>query len=157
MNSWGYRLMQFMRGRYGFDQFGVFLMIFSFIIEIIGNIIRIRYVYWAGLALFFYAVFRIFSRNIYKRQNENMRYMRFRSRFGRKRYYGDRQGGYQGSAQWDQQSRQAWKQQGRRRKDKTVYCYYNCPSCMQQVRVPAGKGKVRITCPKCGSTFETMS
>ena len=27
--------------------------------------------------------------------------------------------------------------------------YYNCPRCRQVVRVPRGKGKISITCPKC--------
>ena len=34
------------------------------------------------------------------------------------------------------------------------YCYYHCPECKQQLRVPAGKGKVRITCPNCKNKFE---
>lgn len=32
--------------------------------------------------------------------------------------------------------------------------YYACPRCRQKVRVPRGKGKIRITCPKCGERFE---
>ena len=31
--------------------------------------------------------------------------------------------------------------------------YYNCPRCRQQVRVPRGKGKISITCPKCKEKF----
>ena len=31
--------------------------------------------------------------------------------------------------------------------------YYNCPRCRQQVRVPKGKGKIAITCPKCKEKF----
>ena len=70
-----YRISEFMRGRRGWDQFGLFLMIASFIIEIAGNLLRMRIVYYIGLALFFYCVFRIFSRNLYKRERENMKYL----------------------------------------------------------------------------------
>lgn len=31
--------------------------------------------------------------------------------------------------------------------------YYNCPRCRQVVRVPRGKGKISITCPKCQEKF----
>ena len=31
--------------------------------------------------------------------------------------------------------------------------YYDCPRCHQQIRVPRGKGKISITCPKCGEKF----
>ncbi len=32
-------------------------------------------------------------------------------------------------------------------------CYYTCPKCRQTVRVPRGKGKISITCPRCGEKF----
>lgn len=31
--------------------------------------------------------------------------------------------------------------------------YYRCPKCKQIVRVPRGRGKINITCPKCGERF----
>ena len=31
--------------------------------------------------------------------------------------------------------------------------YFNCPRCRQRVRVPRGKGKISITCPKCREKF----
>ena len=31
--------------------------------------------------------------------------------------------------------------------------YYSCPKCRQPVRVPKGKGKISITCPKCKEKF----
>lgn len=31
--------------------------------------------------------------------------------------------------------------------------YFTCPRCRQPVRVPRGKGKISITCPKCGEKF----
>lgn len=31
--------------------------------------------------------------------------------------------------------------------------YFRCPKCRQMVRVPRGKGKVAITCPRCGERF----
>ena len=31
--------------------------------------------------------------------------------------------------------------------------YYDCPRCHQQIRVPKGKGKIAISCPKCREKF----
>ena len=31
--------------------------------------------------------------------------------------------------------------------------YYSCPRCHQTVRVPRGRGKINIHCPKCGNQF----
>ena len=41
---------------------------------------------------------------------------------------------------------------GSRLKDRD-HRYYACPKCRQSVRVPKGKGKIAITCPKCKEKF----
>ena len=33
------------------------------------------------------------------------------------------------------------------------HCYFDCPRCRQTTRVPRGKGKIAITCPKCKERF----
>ena len=40
-----------------------------------------------------------------------------------------------------------------RLKGRKTHCYFRCPSCKTQVRVPRGKGKIKITCPACRNTF----
>lgn len=40
----------------------------------------------------------------------------------------------------------------RRIKDRS-HRYFRCPQCRQTVRVPKGKGKISIRCPKCGESF----
>ena len=35
--------------------------------------------------------------------------------------------------------------------------YFDCPKCRQPVRVPRGKGKIMITCPKCKEKFQRKS
>ena len=68
--------------------------------------------------LLIYSFFRMFSRNIYKRQRENRRFT------------------------------QLWM----RLKDRNNR-YFRCPNCKQTVRVPRGRGKICIRCPKCGEKF----
>jgi DNA-directed RNA polymerase subunit RPC12/RpoP len=172
MGNWSYRFMNFMRGRYGWDQLGMFLMIASFAIEILGRIFRSSIVYYIGLGLFFWMLFRMFSRNISARVAENQKFINIRNRFANWRYFrqqkrggrGGYNGGYSGQqgntyyGDFSKSHEQAARENNRAsKKGGTVYCYYYCPNCKQQVRVPAGKGKVRITCPRCEHKFETYS
>ena len=82
------------------------------------------------LALLVYIYFRMFSRNITKRREENGKYIRLRYRIDAA--YRVR--------------RERWVQ----RKD---YKFFTCPSCRTTLRVPRGKGQIRIVCRKCGNTF----
>lgn len=37
------------------------------------------------------------------------------------------------------------------------YKYFVCPQCAQRLRVPRGKGRLRVTCTRCGNRFEVKS
>lgn len=143
-------MANFMRGRRGWDQFCFFLMIVSFIVEILGRILRNPWVYYAGLLLFAYGVFRMLSRNIYKREAENRKYLEITNRIRNWRYFRQQKknGTYTYSA--SEQSRNG-------AYGSTVYAYYYCPACKQQVRIPSGKGRVTVTCPRCGEKFPANS
>ena len=71
------------------------------------------------------------SSDLYKRREENAKYLQRRTRF-LSRFRGVKE-------RWSQ------------RKD---YCFFKCPSCKSRLRVPRGKGKIRIVCRKCGTAFE---
>lgn len=123
------KLNRMMYGRYGNDQLNKAILILTIICLVISMFTRIQAFYMIALAGLLLAYYRMLSRNISKRGMENTRYLKATA-------------GLRGKIQ----------KMKNRSADKT-HCYFQCPSCHQTVRVPRGKGKISITCPKCRHEF----
>lgn len=112
----------FMAGRYGTDKLNMYILGTGVALCVICLFVRLPLVNLALTAgsyvLMFWAIFRCFSRNTYKRYQENRKFLLFLDRV-------------------------------KDRKHK----YFTCPKCRQPVRVPRGKGKIAISCPKCKEKF----
>ena len=124
------KLRQFMIGRYGTDGLNQFLSITSLALLLIAIISRVNLFTHLGAALLIFCYYRTFSRNISKRTEENYRFYTLKDRVDNK---------FKG-----------WKEQWANRK---VYHYYRCPQCRQKLRVPRGRGRIQISCPRCGTQF----
>ncbi len=115
-------LRRFMLGRYGNDKLNIAILIVGVAVSVICVYARYPYLKLSLMILSYllmgWALFRMLSRNTYKRYRENRKYLMFLQRI----------------------------------KDRE-HRYYDCPRCRQQVRVPRGKGKISITCPKCKEKF----
>lgn len=141
------RFIRFMQGRYGIDSFGKFLLYFSLLLLFVCSVFKIGALYILGLATLVYAYFRVFSRNFFKRTRENTRYLGIKSRVtgffkntftkngSTKDGYSSRCNSYSGN------------------NDAAAYKIFKCPRCSQKLRVPRGKGKISITCRRCGHEF----
>lgn len=124
------RFQNFMYGRYGADQLTRFTSVVALILLVLTVFIKIPLLNVIALALLVWCYFRMFSRNTSKRYVENEKFLNIVSRFtGRFR---------NGRVHWEQRK---------------IYRFYSCPQCRQKVRVPRGKGKICITCPKCRMEF----
>ena len=131
------RLAQFMAGRNGNDQLNVFLLVIDIILVFAGTIAGGKagaIIYSIVLLLLICIYFRMFSRNLYRRREENGKFMRIK---------------YRVSA-WLRVRHERWVQ----RKD---YKFFTCPSCRTTLRVPRGHGKIKIVCRKCGCSFTGKS
>ncbi len=173
MNDFQYKLARFFQGRRGTDQLNLFLMIFSFAIQIIGRVFGSWILMILGQVALVWMIFRMLSKNIYSREKENQVFLSVWNKFSRKgrgnkshrnNYNG---GSYNNDSQYNSSSaysqsqyyKEAYsepksKKKPNNPKSSIQYCYYHCPECKQQIRIPVGKGKVRVTCPSCKNKFE---
>lgn len=130
MNKWRERFAGFMAGRYGADRLGQFLIGVSFCFLLLGLFVRKPWVDLLALACLVLCYFRMFSRNIGKRYKEAQVFegLRFQvmEKFRRFRF---------------------------KIQEKKEYHIYKCPGCGQKIRIPRGKGKISIHCPKCSTDF----
>lgn len=131
------RRNRFLYGRNGSDAFSMATSLLACGLLLLAMLLtgRIGSVLWfMALICLGYSYFRIFSRNISRRQQENQWFLQrikplsdCRARFVQ------------------------------RRKQKNLYCFFKCPQCATVLRVPKGKGRIRITCRCCGHVFERNS
>ena len=123
-------LKNFMIGRYGPDHLGVAMILLSFALSLTHTFTRLLILMILSYAVLVLALFRILSRNIKKRRAENDRFIRFwwpiKTKIGR-----------------------FWKHL----KQRKTYVFFKCPSCRNSLRAPRGKGKIQVTCQKCGERF----
>ena len=115
-------LQRFMAGRYGTDKLNMAILCTGLAFSLLASFLpgaAIKLLFTViSYGFMIVAIFRTLSRNIYKRYEENRKFLVFFQQL----------------------------------KDKE-HRYYTCPRCHQQVRVPRGKGKISITCPKCREKF----
>lgn len=123
------KFRRFMTGRYGVDDLGRFTLYFSLSLLILSFFIRYRILYILAVALLAICYLRMFSRNISRRYEENQKFLAWKTKVTGRFFT------------------------ARKRHADKEHRYFRCPSCRQTVRVPRGKGKISISCPKCGAQF----
>lgn len=124
------RFRAFMMGRYGADQLTMGILVVSVILNIGLRFVPVPYLSFLPLLLLIWGIYRMMSKNIVRRQMENQKFL---------------------NGFWYPIS--GFFRKIRRRKADKQSRYFRCPFCKQEIRVPRGKGKIKISCPKCGNKF----
>ena len=127
------RLIRFMTGRNGADNLSRAVSVVVIVLLVVSLFFHgdaARALWILAVLGMVYVYFRMFSRNVYKRRDENAKYLRATA--GVRTYFrGLRE---RWSQRWD-------------------YKFFRCPSCRTLLRVPKGKGKIKVVCRKCGNSF----
>ena len=131
MNKIMYKMANFFQGRYGIDELYKFLFILFWIIAILSIFIRNPIIYLLEILICVFMFYRLLSRNIYKRQSENMKYLKIRDKVKGKITL-----------------------QKRKWSERKTHIYRKCPNCKAEIRLPKKKGKHVCTCPRCKKDFE---
>ena len=129
MNKFAYKIAQFMAGRYGFDQFSRDLIAYGLIISLLDIVVHGfigKILTLVGYALIIFSLSRIFSKNHAKMRAQLNWYITY----------------FDGPLR------------GWLNRDRKNYTYFRCPTCKQVQRAPKGRGRIRVTCHKCGNVFE---
>lgn len=119
-----------MYGRYGVDGLGQFLSWGAIIIMILSMLIDLPFLYPLSLVMLVWCYFRMFSKNVQKRYQENCTYYRYVNTI-----------------------KNFFKKEKSHMEQRKTHHIYSCPQCKQKIRIPKGKGKVAIRCQRCGTEF----
>ncbi len=131
-----YKIKNFMAERNGFDKLSIFLFLIYFLISAVKSFLRgfvWVYAVMTVIQLVFlgYILFRIFSKNLQKRYNENFKF---------------------------EQIINAWKPYANHLKLRVQYFksyrFRTCAYCGEFLRLKKGRGKRIVNCPKCGKELK---
>lgn len=121
-------LRKLMMGRYGSDQLSIVLIVFSFILSFIVQLINLPLLAPISYIPLGICLFRVLSKDIAKRRMENYKFSILISPIYK------------------------WlKKKQKRIKDSKTHRFFKCPNCKVNLRLPKGKGKITITCTKCNT------
>ncbi len=131
MNRFKNAMYNFFQGRYGIDDFYKFLFVLFIVIWILNSFIKSSFLYLFGVFVCFFMIYRTFSKNYEKRQNENRKYIEIKNKVINKIKLSKKK--------WD---------------DRSTHIYRKCPNCNAELRLPKKKGKHKCTCPRCRKDFD---
>lgn len=124
------KIKEFMYGRYGVDNLGFALAVIGFCFNVIYVFSRFRIIYLISLVFFAVAIFRALSKNCEKRRNENQKFLLLWYKL--KNFWVGIKADFE---------------------ERKNYRHFKCPNCKQKIRIPKGRGRVEVCCPKCGNRF----
>ena len=125
---------KFMQDRHGTDPLTYFLLVIYWPFQLVGRYIKVAALEYIAFVCLFTAIFRAVSKNKARRRYENQKFLQI----------------FRPITKWFSLSY-------RKFKDRKTYRYFKCPGCGQMLRVPVGKGKIKVRCSKCSATIEAKT
>ncbi len=115
------KIRQFFQGRYGSDELGRTISIVVLVVYLIGLLLKNQVVISLAMAGMIYSMYRMLSRDFWSRSAENKKYLDFLN-LNKMRF-----------------------------EQRKTHRIFKCKGCGKNIRIPKGKGKIEVRCPKCGN------
>ena len=125
------RVARFMMGRNGTDALYHAVIVLCFVLIIVNIFVNSFIISILETLLLGYAIFRVLSRNVYKRQRENQVWLGFINKI-----------------------KGVFSLARSKRRDRKTHVYKRCPGCKSTLRLPRRSGTHTARCPRCGNRFE---
>ncbi len=131
----GYKMQRFMIGRYGVDELYRFSLIIYIVLILINAFVRNNIanivLYVITTAFLIFTFFRVFSKNISARRNENNKYLKCKNKV----------------TTYTNLQKNKWK-------FRKTHIFKKCPNCKRTLKLPRKSGKHTVNCPVCHQSFE---
>ena len=166
-------MRDFMKDRYGVDELTYVLGLGGMVLALIGSLADLQPLSWAAIVVVVLAILRAFSKNLGARRAENDAFRRATAKIpglgtlvarlgdGMGRPSGTASGSRATSARRSKPSKEELDRAKRTAKkmwsERKTTRFLKCPTCGQMLSVPKGKGKLRVTCPKCRTKMDVKS
>ena len=148
----------FMKGRNGADELTIVMGFVGIVIAMIGSMARIQWLSWIAIAVIVIGVLRGLSKNTDARRKENEAFVAATANVpGLGKFVASLGGGAAAASTSKEDFERAKRTAKKMWKGRKTTAYLKCPNCGQMLSVPKGKGKIRVTCPKCHAKMETRS
>ena len=115
-----------MQGRYGMDEFSRFLTYTGLALMLLSLFQKLNFLSIPAFIIILYSTFRVYSKNTDKRLKERKWYLNVKAKI----------------VNFFDLIKRKWR-------DRKTHSYFKCPNCKKILRVPKGKGTIRVTCPDC--------
>lgn len=147
------KLKHFMDDRYGVDDLSCALGALGVIIALLGALLKVGLFTWIAIIVIVLAIVRAISKNFPARERENDQFRQLTSKAPALDGLFDKLPFKHGAERMARAGRAAKKMLVNRK----TTMYFRCKNCGQILSVPRGKGRILITCPKCGCKAEKRS
>lgn len=152
MNDFRMKYARFMCGRNGLDELYMAMIALNFLLAVINMFVRSNIISAVSWVIFFLAMFRFLSKNTYRRQAENQKFLWLIDKFKGSKFKKDP---YEikpnKSKSKIKKKVEAFKI---RFKDRKTHVFKKCPSCKAVIRLPKRKGEHTVCCPRCSTDFK---